>query len=40
MGAVKQEYVFDLDQWQRKGQTVERKVPEGILDKIKSLFKR
>jgi len=38
--AVKQEYVFDLDQWHRKGETIERKVPEGILDKIKSLFKR
>jgi cation transport regulator len=38
--AVKHEYVFDLDQWHRKGETVERKVPEGILDKIKSLFKR
>ena len=39
-GAVKQEYVFDLDQWHRIGETVERKVPEGILDKIKSMFKR
>jgi cation transport regulator len=38
--AVGQEYVFDLDQWHLKGETVERKVPEGILDKIKSLFKR
>ena len=36
--AVKQEYVFDLDQWHRRGETVERKVPKGILDKIKSLF--
>jgi cation transport regulator len=39
-GAVKQEYVFDLDEWHRKGETVERKVPEGILDKIKGLFSR
>jgi cation transport regulator ChaB len=39
-GAVKKEYVFDLDQWHRKGETVERKVPTGIIDKIKSLFKR
>jgi cation transport regulator len=38
--AVKQEYAFDLDQWQLKGETVERKVPEGIFDKIKSLFSR
>ena len=39
-GAVKREYVFDLDQWHRKGETVERQVPQGILDKIKSLFTR
>jgi cation transport regulator len=38
--AVKQEYVFDLDQWHLRGETVERKVPEGIFDKLKSLFKR
>jgi cation transport regulator len=38
--AVKHEYVFDLDQWHRKGETVERKVPEGIFDKLKSLFRR
>ena len=39
-GAVKQEYVLDLDEWRRIGETVEREVPKGILDKIKSLFKR
>jgi cation transport regulator len=39
-GAVKQEYVFDLDEWHRRGETVERKVPEGIFDKLKSLFRR
>jgi cation transport regulator len=38
--AVKHEYVFDLDQWHRVGETVGRKEPEGIFDKIKSLFKR
>jgi cation transport regulator len=38
--AVGLEYVFDLDQWHRRGETVERKVPEGIFDKIKSLFQR
>jgi cation transport regulator len=39
-GAVKQEFVFDLDQWHRIGKTVEREMPKGVLDKIKSLFKR
>lgn len=39
-GAVKKEFVFDLDQWHHIGETVERKAPEGLLDKIKSLFKR
>jgi cation transport regulator len=39
-GAVKQEYVFDLDQWHPKGEMVEREVPKGILDKIKSLFSK
>jgi cation transport regulator len=38
--AVKQEYVFDLGQWNLKGETVEREVPKGIFDKIKSLFSR
>jgi cation transport regulator len=38
--AVQHEYVFELDQWHRRGETVERKVPEGIFDKIKSLFSR
>ena len=39
-GAVKKEFVFDLDQWHLIGETVEREVPKGILDKIKSLFSR
>ena len=39
-GAVKQEYVFDLDEWHRIGETVEREVPQGIFAKIKGLFKR
>jgi cation transport regulator len=39
-GAVKQEYVFDLDEWHRIGQTVEREGPRGIFDRIKSLFSR
>jgi len=39
-GAVKKEYVFDLDQWHRIGETVERELPKGILDRAKSLFKR
>ena len=38
--AVKQEYVFDLDQWHRKGETVKKKESKGIFGKIKSLFKR
>jgi cation transport regulator len=39
-GAVKQEYVFDLDEWHRIGETIEREVPKGIFDKIKSLFSK
>jgi cation transport regulator len=39
-GAVKQEYVFDLDQWHRIGEAAEREVPQGIFDRIKGLFKR
>ena len=38
--AVQHEYVFELDQWHRRGEEVERKVPEGIFDKIRSLFSR
>ena len=38
--AVKREYVFDLDQWHRIGESVEREVPQGIIAKIKSLFSR
>jgi cation transport regulator len=38
--AVKQEYVFDLDQWHRKGETVKKEESEGIFGKIKSLFSR
>jgi cation transport regulator len=38
--AVKREYVFDLDQWHRIGETVERKAPVGIFGKIKSLFSK
>ena len=38
--AVRHEYVFDLDQWHLKGEVVEREVPKGIFDKIRSLFSR
>ena len=38
--AVQHEYVFDLDQWHRIGETVERKAPVGIFGKIKSLFSK
>jgi hypothetical protein len=38
--AVKREYVFDLDQWHRIGESVEREIAQGIIAKIKSLFSR
>jgi cation transport regulator len=38
--AVQHEYVFDLDQWHRKGETVKKKESKGIFGKIKSLFSR
>ena len=38
--AVQHEYVFDLGQWHRKGETVKKKESKGIFGKIKSLFSR
>ena len=38
--AVKQEYAFDLDEWHRKGETVEKEESKGIFDRVKSLFSR
>ena len=38
--AVRHEYVFDLDQWHRKGEAVGREEPKTIFDKIKSLFSK
>jgi cation transport regulator len=38
--AVKHDYVFDLDQWHRRGETVEKEKSKGIFGKVKSLFSR
>ena len=38
--AVHHEYVFDLDQWHRKGEAVKKEESKGIFDKVKSLFSR
>jgi cation transport regulator ChaB len=38
--AVKQEYIFDLGEWRRKDEPVEKKESKGILGKVKSLFSR
>ena len=35
---VKQEYVLDLDQWHRIGETVQKEEAKGILPKFKALF--
>jgi hypothetical protein len=37
---VKHDYVFDLDQWHRRGETVEKEKSKGIFGKVKSLFSR
>ena len=38
--AVQHEYVFDLGQWHRKGETVKKEESKGIFGKVKSLFSR
>ena len=37
---MQHEYVFDLGQWHRKGETVKKEESKGIFDKVKSLFSR